>query len=100
MRGGRTDLDMARRAARVDDNQTGIVLALRGHGCTVQSLAPVGAGCPDLLVGYRGANYLLEVKQPRGQMTPAQVEWHTLWAGSVHVVTSPREALAAIGFRV
>jgi hypothetical protein len=49
-----------RRAAKVDANQTEIVQALRQIGAVVQSLAAVGNGCPDLLVGYRNRLFLLE----------------------------------------
>jgi hypothetical protein len=42
---------MTRRAARIDDNQRDIVTALERAGCTVQSLASLGEGVPDLLVG-------------------------------------------------
>lgn len=42
-----------RRAARTDANQTAIVEALRKCGASVQSLAAVGKGVPDLLVGLR-----------------------------------------------
>ena len=51
-----------RRAAKIDANQTEIVKALRQVGASVQSLASTGKGCPDLLVGFRGVNWLLEVK--------------------------------------
>lgn len=44
-----------RRAPRTDANQAEIVAALRTRGALVQSLAGVGAGVPDLLVGWRGA---------------------------------------------
>ena len=47
---------------KVDSNQTRVVKALRELGATVQHLHAVGKGCPDLLVGYKGSNYLLEVK--------------------------------------
>jgi hypothetical protein len=43
---------MRRRAAKVDISQPGIVKALRDAGCTVVSLAPLGNGVPDLLVGW------------------------------------------------
>ena len=39
------------RAARVDQNHVEIVKALRDHGAFVVSLATVGKGVPDLLVG-------------------------------------------------
>lgn len=87
-----------RRAARVDANQAAIVQALRCVGASVQSLAATGQGVPDLLVGRRGANYLLEVKAgPKAKKTPAQEEWHARWAGEVLTVRSVEEALRAVG---
>jgi len=94
-----------RYAAKVDANQGEIVKALRDIGCTVQSLAPVGGGVPDLLVGYHGVNYLLEVKDgsrppsERG-LTPHQEKFHASWRGQKTVVTSREEALAAVGVNV
>ena len=43
-----------RRAARIDRNQPEIVKALRQVGAHVTSLAAVGDGVPDLLVGFQG----------------------------------------------
>ena len=91
-----------RRAARVDHNQREVVAALRGAGATVQLLHAVGEGCPDLLVGYKGLNMLLEVKDggkpPSAQkLTPQQEIWHRDWLGHRVVVNSPEAALAAIG---
>jgi hypothetical protein len=91
-----------RRAAKVDANQREIVAALRGAGATVQLLHAVGEGCPDLLIGYKGANFLLECKDgakpPSAQkLTPQQEIWHRDWRGRSMVVNSPEAALAAIG---
>lgn len=91
-----------RRAAKVDANQDQIVVALRAAGASVNSLAPVGKGLPDLLVGFRGTNYLLECKDGNKppsarELTPDQIEWHLNWRGHAVVVTSADEALAAIG---
>lgn len=90
------------RRAAVDRNQYEIVMMLRNVGCTVQLLHKVGQGCPDLLVGYRGQNLLLEVKD--GELSPSarkltdrQVEWHRGWGGQVAVVCNVREAMAALG---
>ena len=69
-----------RRAAKVDGNQAEIVSALRQVGAEVQSLASVGQGVPDLLVGFRSRNFLLECKQAKakgqrmGTTTEAQDE--------------------------
>lgn len=94
-----------RTKARVDDNQREIVEALRAVGCSVASLAAVGKGVPDLLVGHRGQNYLLEVKDggkspSRRRLTEDQVAWHRGWCGKVWVVDSVDEALAAVGAKV
>ena len=85
------------RAARVDENQKSIVDALRRVGATVQHLHMVGGGCPDLLVGFKSENYLLEVKKPKGKTNDLQNEWHDKWHGFTFVVRSVEEALDAIG---
>jgi Holliday junction resolvase len=87
-----------RKAAKIDDNQKAIVNVLRQMGASVQSLATTGKGCPDLLVGYHGINYLMEVKDgdkvlSKQKLTIDQEHWHSLWRGSVHIVKSVDEAL-------
>jgi len=94
-----------RRAARIDANQPEVTKKLRAVGATVQPVHTVGKGCPDLLVGYRGANYLLELKDGTRapsdrKLTKDEEAWHEAWAGTVHVVESWEEALAVIGVRV
>ena len=91
-----------RRAAKVDSTQPGIVDALKKAGATVQHLHAVGAGCPDLLAGFRGQNFLLEVKPDVGspkarKLRKNQQEWHDGWKGHVAVVETPGAALAVIG---
>lgn len=91
-----------RRAAKVDDNQADIVGALEAAGCTVQSLAPVGRGCPDLLVGVCGANVLIEVKDgskepSRRGFTTQQKVWHRDWRGTAHVAETVEQALQIVG---
>jgi len=94
-----------RRASKVDENQKAVVSALRSSGATVTLLHAVGGGCPDLLAGYRGGNYLIEVKDgskppSARKMTDPQVEFHRDWRGQVCVVTNPIEALAALGIEL
>lgn len=91
-----------RRAAKIDANQDQVVGALRTAGATVQSLAAIGKGVPDLLVSFRDGMYLLEVKDgakpPSARaLTDDQVRWHAAWGCAVHVVHNPEEALKAIG---
>jgi hypothetical protein len=79
---------------RSDANQAAIVDALRAVGATVDVIGePV-----DLLCGYRGKNYLMEVKpSEKSRLQPSQVEFFQRWRGAVVKVTSVGEALAAIG---
>lgn len=85
------------RKAKADNNQREIAAALRDAGASVEHLHMVGRGVPDLLVGIRGKNYLLEVKGQKGETTPAQDKWHGAWRGEAAIVRSPQDALAAIG---
>ena len=89
---------MPRRAAKVDANQPAIVAALRAMGATVQPLHMVGEGCPDLFVGFREINLLLEIKDgdkvPSAQkLTDAQEVWHGNWLGQRVVVNSAEQAV-------
>lgn len=86
-----------RRAAKVDANHGEIVDALRAVGASVQSLAQIGNGCPDVLVGFRGSMFLLEIKHGKGKPNEDQRRWHIEWRAPVHVVYSARDALYAIG---
>lgn len=91
-----------RRRAKVDANHSEIVAALRSAGATVQSLAEIGDGCPDLLVGRAGKTLLIEVKdsaQPpsKRQLTDDQLRWHGAWTGgTLAVVCDVESALRAL----
>lgn len=81
---------------KTDKNQQEIMDALRKVGASVSSLHTVGCGIPDLLVGYRGRNYLIEVKTDKGKITPAQIEFHGSWRGEVHIVRSVDDAIRVV----
>jgi Holliday junction resolvase len=90
-----------RRAARVDDNHKEISAALRKIGCSVLSLASIGSGCPDLLVGWRGRNMLLEVKDgskspSRRELTEDERRFMVEWNGSALVVYTVDDALSVV----
>lgn len=85
------------RNARTDSNQKEIVTALRSVGATVQSLAPVGQGVPDLLVAFQGINYLIEVKTPTGKLNPIQTAFHANWRAPIGVCVTQDDALHHIG---
>ena len=88
--------------SRLDDNQPELVRQLRAIGASVTSTAGVGDGFPDICVGWRGQNYLLEIKDPkkipsRRKLTPDEKEWHDRWGGQVAVVETFEDCLQVLG---
>jgi len=87
---------------RIDQNHKSIVKGLRAVGATVQSLAALGKGVPDIACGFRSLNYFFEIKNPamppsKRRLTEDEKEWHDSWRGQVCVIESLDEALRAIG---
>ena len=88
-------------AARTDANQPDIVKMFRSMGATVAITANAGSGFPDLVVGYKHVNLLVEVKDPEQptnnqKLTPKQVEFHRDWQGQICVVKTQNEAMELI----
>lgn len=84
-----------RYAARVDANQTEIVMALRKAGAYVWVI-----GLPvDLLVGYKDRTFLVEVKTTsKKRLTSLQADFFDNWTGSTLVrIDSVEAALNMIG---
>ena len=79
---------------RADATQAAIVLALRKLGCSVQHLHTVGGGCPDIVVGHDGKNYLFEIKTRGGKLTQDESIFHEVWRGQVNVIYRVEDALA------
>lgn len=88
-------------AKRVDGNQREIVLALRERGFSVECIHEIGKGAPDLIVGYAGRNYLLELKDPNKppsarRLTDDEKKWHEGWKGQVAVVETITDVIDII----
>lgn len=92
---------------RTDSNHTQIVGVFRKMGCSVRSLAGVGKGVPDLIVGlyssFLGAkiNLLVEVKdgskvRSKKKLTEAEAEFFESWRGQVCIVESVEDAINLI----
>jgi len=88
-----------RRAAKVDANQSPIVRGLQAvfGPEAVFDCSGVGRGFPDIMVGVRGHNILMEIKTDRGKLTDDQVYFHREWDGQVSVIRTLQEALDLIG---
>ena len=79
----------------MDQNQDQIVTALRAAGANVWIISlPV-----DLLVGYKGHTFLVEIKtDAKKRLTALQQDFFESWGGSTLArVDSPDAALRMIG---
>lgn len=73
---------------RTDSNQKQIVRQLRQIGCSVAVLSSVGKGFPDLLIGFKNTNILVELKdgnkfKSQQKLTPDEIEFHNSWRGQI-----------------
>lgn len=80
----------------VDANQHDCVVTAKVMGFSVVSLAMVGDGCPDLLLGFRNKNYLVEIKdgeKPRSQqkLTKPESKFFKNWKGQKAIIRSAEE---------
>ena len=91
-----------RKYGKIDANHTEIISVLRKAGYSVLSLAAVGNGCPDILVGRSGsANILMEIKDggkppSKRKLTSDQRAFFATWQGQATVVKNVEEALDAM----
>lgn len=90
-----------RRAAKLDANHAAVVAALRAIGASVADTSAVGRGFPDIVVGMRGRNWLIEIKDgakraSERKLTSAQNEFKATWRGHWAVVTSAAEAIDVV----
>ncbi len=86
---------------RVDDNQRQVVKQLRQIGASVAITSMIGKGHPDILVGYRSKNYIIEIKdgsKPPSQrkLTPDEIAFHKSWRGQIAVCNSFDEIMKVI----
>lgn len=87
-----------RKHGKIDSCQVAIVRDLRKVGASVSLLSNLGGGIPDLLVGWRGNNYLFECKNPllppsKQRLTPDEYVFHRTWNGQVSVVQSAQDCI-------
>ncbi len=90
------------KARRIDDNQNQVVKALRQiPGVSVFITSMVGRGYPDLNIGFKGENLLIELKDgsktaSRKKLTEDEKKFHKDWKGSVHIVESLEDVLSIL----
>ena len=89
------------RAKRVDANQKKIVEQLRKIGASVTVTSMIGEGFPDVVVGFRGKNFLIEIKDEskspsQRKLTPDEQRWHLRWRGQAAICKNFDEILDII----
>ena len=77
-------------AAKRDANEPEIRDMLEAFGLSVHQMDRPA----DLLVGYGGRTYLVEVKMPKGTFTPPQKKFRETWRGDYIVLRTISEAEA------
>ena len=92
------------RAKKIDANQNEVVKKLRSiPNVSVAITSALGNGFPDLVVGYNGVNYLIELKDgnktaSQRKLTPDEVKFQSEWKGNYHVCNNADEIIQIILF--
>jgi hypothetical protein len=79
---------------RTDSNHAEIIKALRKiPNLSVFSTHEVGKGFPDIVIGYKGVNYLIEIKDGNKppsarKLTDSEVKFHHDWRGQIKIVNN------------
>ena len=80
-----------RRAAKIDSNQNKVIKSLRQiPGVTVAITSQLGGGFVDFVLGYKGVNYMIELKDgdkapSQRKLTPDEDKFHKEWEGQISV---------------
>jgi len=87
---------------RTDSNHAEIIKALRKiPNLSVFSTHEVGKGFPDIVIGYKGINYLIEIKDGKKppsarKLTDAELDFHLSWNGQIDTIKNLDELLQII----
>lgn len=90
------------RVRKADDNQSELVKQMRKiPGLTVAHTHTVGNGMVDVVCGFRGVNYLLEIKDPKKppsarKLTTDEERFHKEWTGQIAVVETLEDVMKVL----
>lgn len=77
---------------QLDANHKVIRDGLKARGASTYSGGPL-----DLIVGFRGRTFLLEVKTVKGKVRPSQDAFLAAWNGHAEIVRTLEEACQVVG---
>jgi len=87
---------------RTDANHKSLINSIRQiPSISVFSTHTLGKGFPDIVVGYKGINYLFEIKDSaktpsQKKLTPDEVKFHCSWFGQVNIIETIEDVLRYI----
>ena len=87
---------------RTDRNHAAIINSLRKiPGISVFSTHTIGKGFPDIVVGYKQKNYLIEIKDElkspsQKKLTSSEVEFKNNWTGQYDIAENLSQILTII----
>ena len=91
---------------KVDANQKDIMTKLRMiPGISVATTHTIGKGFPDIVIGYKGKNYLVELKdgtKPPSQrkLTKDEISFHSNWNGQVDICINFYDVLKLLNINI
>lgn len=90
-----------RKRGRRDGNHKLVIRELRAIGYSVHDLGGVGDGCPDIVVGAQGKNWLFEIKDPaqppsKRRLTSDERIFFANWRGQVRKVETAEEIIEVV----
>lgn len=84
---------------RTDANHKEIIDAIRKiPALSVFSTHTIGKGFPDIVIGYKGINYLVEIKdgaktKSQKKLTDDEIRFHQSWFGQIIVCECVKDVL-------
>lgn len=94
------------RRLRSDANHYAIIRQLEQvPGIMTVDIHSLGRGVGDLLVGYRGHNFLFEIKDPKKKpsarrLTEDEMRFRIIWPGQITTVHSFEAILLSLGITI
>jgi hypothetical protein len=91
---------------RTDANHKQIIDQIRQIPfASVFSTHEIGKGFPDIVVGFRGINYLFEIKDGKKsasqkKLTESEIKFHTGWMGQVHIIEKIEDVLEILKIKL
>lgn len=86
---------------RIDANQKEITSLFRQLGATVLVTSELGRGAPDLIIGFRGRNIMVEVKDGKKplshqKLTHDEMEFHQFWRGDIRIIRCEADVISLV----